>query len=40
VRQAYLQLAKAEPERWFVVDAAQSIDEMQSQIRARVEGLL
>lgn len=40
VRQAYLELAKAEPERWFVVDAAQSIDEMQSQIRARIEGLL
>ena len=40
VRQAYLGLANAEPERWFVVDAKLSIEEMQAKIRARVEGLL
>jgi dTMP kinase len=40
VRHAYLELAKAEPQRWFVVDANLSIDEMQAAIRARVEGLL
>ena len=40
VRQAYLDLAAAEPERWFVVDAKLSISQMQEKIRARVEGLL
>ncbi|MEY4042907.1 MAG: hypothetical protein RL529_474 [Actinomycetota bacterium] len=40
VRQAFLDMAKAEPNRWLVVDARQSVDEMQAQIRARVGQLL
>ena len=40
VRQSYLKLAAAEPERFLVIDASQSIDEMQAQIRARVKALL
>jgi dTMP kinase len=39
VRSAYLDLAKAEPNRFLVVDASVSVEEMQSQIRARVAGL-
>jgi len=40
VRSAYLDLAKAEPDRFLVVDASVSVDQMQSQIRARVAGLI
>ncbi|MEY4639238.1 MAG: hypothetical protein RLY13_236 [Actinomycetota bacterium] len=40
VRQGYLTLAAAEPNRFFVVDAAQSVEQMAEQIRARVDGLL
>jgi dTMP kinase len=40
VRQAFLQLAVAEPNRWLVLDAEQTVDEMQQQIQARVAGLL
>ena len=40
VRQGYLDLAAAEPNRFFVVDARQSIEEMAAQIRARVDELL
>jgi dTMP kinase len=40
VRSAYLDLAKGEPERFLVVDASVSVEEMQSQIRARVAGLI
>jgi dTMP kinase len=40
VRQAFLDMAADEPERWLVVDARQSIDEMQAQIRSRVSQLL
>jgi dTMP kinase len=40
VRQGYLTLATAEPNRFFVVDAAQSVEQMAEQIRARVDGLL
>ena len=40
VRQAYLDMAKAEPNRWLVIDAEQSVEEMQAQIRARVQELL
>ncbi len=40
VRQAFLQLAAAEPNRWLVLDAEQTVDEMQQQIQARVAGLL
>lgn len=40
VRACYLELAAAEPERFLVVDARLSVDEIQSQIRARVDELL
>lgn len=40
VRSAYLDLAKAEPERFLVVDASVSVGQMQEQIRARVAGLI
>jgi dTMP kinase len=40
VRQGYLDLAAAEPERFFLVDARQTIEEMAAQIRARVDELL
>jgi dTMP kinase len=40
VRQAFLDMAEAEPERWLVVDARQSVEAMQEQIRARVSQLL
>lgn len=40
VRSAYLDMAKAEPNRWLVVDATASIDEMQQVIRTRVDALL
>ncbi|MEN9715868.1 MAG: hypothetical protein RJA35_1335 [Actinomycetota bacterium] len=39
-RQAFLSLAEAEPDRFFVVDANQSVDAMQAQIRSRVNQLL
>jgi dTMP kinase len=40
VRQAYLAMAKAEPQRWLVVDASQSVDQMQQQIRSRIDQVL
>lgn len=40
VRQAYLDMAEAEPNRWLVIDARQSVEAMQEQIRARVTRLL
>lgn len=40
VRQSFLSMAAAEPTRWLVVDANQSIEAMQSQIRARVDAIL
>ena len=40
VRQSFLKLAAAEPERFLVIDASQSIEAMQAQIRARVKTLL
>jgi dTMP kinase len=40
VRQSFLKLAAAEPERFLVIDASQTIDEMQAQIRSRVKSLL
>ena len=40
VRQGYLALAAAEPERFFVVDARQTIEEMAAQIRVRVDQLI
>ena len=40
VRSAYLDLAKAEPERFLVVDASVSVEQMQVVIRERVAGLI
>jgi dTMP kinase len=40
VRQGYLKMAGAEPERWLVVDAMQSIADTQASIRMRLEPLL
>jgi dTMP kinase len=40
VRSGYLAMAAAEPGRWRVIDAQQSIDAIQSEIRMRVEALL
>ena len=40
VRQGYLALAAAEPERFFVVDANQTIAQMAAEIRDRVDELL
>lgn len=40
VRACYLELAAAEPERFLVVDAQLSVDEIQSKIRTRVDELL
>lgn len=40
VRQAFLNLAAAEPERFIVIPATQTISEIQAQIRARVMHLL
>jgi dTMP kinase len=40
VRQGYLHMAQADPGRWLVIDAAQSIDDTQAVIRKRLETLL
>jgi dTMP kinase len=40
VRQAFLDMAAAEPNRWLVIDARQSVEAMQEQIRSRVSQLL
>ena len=40
VRSAYLDLAAAEPDRFLVVDASVSVEEMQKLIRERVAGLI
>ena len=40
VRACYLELAAAEPERFLVVDARLTVDEIQSKIRTRVDELL
>jgi dTMP kinase len=40
VRLAFLDMAAAEPKRWLVVDARQSVGQMQEQIQARVSQLL
>ncbi len=39
-RQAYLDLAAAEPERFLVVDASQSVEAMAEQIKTKVASLL
>jgi dTMP kinase len=40
VRACYLELAAAEPERFLIVNARLTVEEIQSQIRARVDELL
>jgi dTMP kinase len=40
VRQGYLQMAAAEPERWVIIEAAQPVDVAQRAIRAKVEAKL
>jgi dTMP kinase len=40
VRQSFLKLAADEPERFLIIDASQSIEAMQAQIRTRVKALL
>jgi dTMP kinase len=40
VRRGYLALAAAEPNRFFIVDARLSVDEMAALIRARVDALI
>ena len=40
VRQAYLKMAAAEPSRWVVIDANQSVEQMQAQIRVRLDEVL
>jgi len=40
VRAGYLELAAAEPERFLVLDATNSVDDLAAAIRARVVGLL
>jgi dTMP kinase len=40
VRQGYLHMAQADPGRWLVIDAAQSIEDTQAVIRKRLETLL
>lgn len=40
VREAYLQLAAAEPERFLVLDATLPVDELAARIRARVSAAL
>lgn len=37
VRQGYLKMAQAEPDRWLVIDATQSIPDTQATIRMRLE---
>ena len=39
-RQAYLELAEKEPERFLVVDAAADVEKMQEIIRDRISGLI
>ena len=40
VRSAYLDLAASEPKRFLVIDASVTVEEMQTQIRDRVAGLI
>ncbi len=37
VRAGFLEMVKAEPSRWVVVDGTQSVEEIQKEIRARME---
>lgn len=40
VRQGFLALAAAEPDRWLVLDASLSVDQIAAKIRERVAGLI
>jgi dTMP kinase len=40
VRSGYLTLARAEPQRWLVIDATQSIEDIQQAIGQRLENVL
>jgi dTMP kinase len=40
VHQGYLKMAQADPERWLVIDATQSVEDMQAAIQARLQTLL
>ncbi|MDI7275722.1 MAG: dTMP kinase [Anaerolineae bacterium] len=40
VREGYLAMAAAEPQRWCVLDARQPVDDVQKAIRRRIEALL
>jgi dTMP kinase len=40
MREGYLQMSAAESERWLVVDAAQSVADVQAAIRERMESLV
>lgn len=40
VRRGFLALAACEPGRWLVLDAMRSVEEIQAQIRARVDALI
>lgn len=40
IRAAYLEMAEAHPERWLVLDATQTPEDLQAQLRARVGELL
>lgn len=40
VREGYLKMATAEPDRWLVVDASQSIQAVQRVIREKIDALL
>jgi dTMP kinase len=40
VRAGYLQMAAAEPGRWLLVDASQTVDAVQAAVRERVGALL
>ncbi len=40
VREGYLQLAKAQPKRWVVLDAREPVESVHAQVWKRVQGLL
>jgi dTMP kinase len=40
VRQAYLEMARLEPQRWVVIDATPSFEQVQAEIRGVVLGRL
>jgi dTMP kinase len=37
VREGFLKMAQAEPQRWIVIDGTRSVDEVQEEIRAKLE---